>query len=469
MDHYEYYAQPAVRRRLWEYIADVHGEPTSHYLVGYGRELLRQGNDRPFESASVEELGDILDNRLDVFRSVWDRQSTLFILDIEYYNRDHPERVYLCSHDVFVALEPLYHQVRSLLSDYGIDHMSIMTGQGYHFVTRVPFQSWAHHHLERLASVPDTLLGKYAHLAPGTRRRERVTMTAAAGFEAMGRLLGFFTQEIIRRTAAHVSLPLQVSDVAVGPREHGREAISIDTTMYGDPLFMRDIRLPFSTHQKHKVQSYKVGKAVSEGTPIQITLPRATNSGEIGLWAALKMRRDFAAAAEYAAVQCCAIPDGQQGVARLIDAYEQSELARFDRELDATPQDPWPDWPNTYDRTDLDQLPPCVALPLRNPNPALLQPTNLQTIVRCLLGRGWHPAHVAGLVRSRYERGHGWEEDWSKYDANSRARYWVRTYAGLLATGVDGLVDHNCISHWEKGHCPAPNCGFRLTDERPWR
>jgi len=31
-----------------------------------------------------------------------------------------------------------------------------------------------------------------------------------------------------------------------------------------------------------------------------------------------------------------------------------------------------------------------------------------------------------------------------------------------MAAGVDRLLDHNCVSHLEKGFCWQPNCGYSL-------
>ncbi len=61
-------------------------------------------------------------------------------------------------------------------------------------------------------------------------------------------------------------------------------------------------------------------------------------------------------------------------------------------------------WPQTYDRTPLDPLPPCARRILTQPNDALLKPAGIRHVVRSLLALGWHPRHIAGLIRSKYER-----------------------------------------------------------------
>ncbi|MEO5713733.1 MAG: hypothetical protein ABIT37_09625 [Luteolibacter sp.] len=94
------------------------------------------------------------------------------------------------------------------------------------------------------------------------------------------------------------------------------------------------------------------------------------------------------------------------------------------------------------------------------PNDRLLKPAGMQLITRALLAEGWHPRHIAGLIRSKFENpAHGWGVNWNEYEAGTRADFYVRLFAGLLATHVDELVDFNCMSTREKGFCPGPAAG----------
>jgi hypothetical protein len=52
-----------------------------------------------------------------------------------------------------------------------------------------------------------------------------------------------------------------------------------------------------------------------------------------------------------------------------------------------------------------------------------------------MLSLGWHPRHIAGLIRSKYERDYGWGGKWHRYDATSRADFYTRLFAGLFMTG----------------------------------
>jgi hypothetical protein len=44
--------------------------------------------------------------------------------------------------------------------------------------------------------------------------------------------------------------------------------------------------------------------------------------------------------------------------------------------------------------------------------------------------KGWHPRSIAGLIRSKFERDHGWGDYWYRYDAAARADFYVRVLGG---------------------------------------
>ena len=83
-------------------------------------------------------------------------------------------------------------------------------------------------------------------------------------------------------------------------------------------------------------------------------------------------------------------------------------------------------------------------------------------MVRVLLAQGWHPRHIAGLIRSKYERPFGWLADFHFHDAAMRAEVYTRFFAGLIAVGNDQMVDFNCTSTQEKLLCPGTGCPWNL-------
>ena len=80
-------------------------------------------------------------------------------------------------------------------------------------------------------------------------------------------------------------------------------------------------------------------------------------------------------------------------------------------------------------------LPACVRTPLLDPNDLLLRPSSIRLITRVMLALGWHPPHVAGLIRSRFERDYGWGSQWLDADPATRADFYTRLFAGLFAGG----------------------------------
>jgi hypothetical protein len=74
---------------------------------------------------------------------------------------------------------------------------------------------------------------------------------------------------------------------------------------------------------------------------------------------------------------------------------------------------------------------------LEHPNDELLKPDFVRQVVIALLDRGWHPRHIAGLIRSKYERDYGWLNLWYVYDAGTRADFHVRVLAGMIKMGRD--------------------------------
>jgi len=457
-----YYRSAAVRERIFEFCG---GDPfTCEYMVGFGEPLVRRGYRRPIKlvtgRADFEEL---MEEGLDLFRSVWDKKGTLAVWDVEYFNLDTWRGLYRKQVEYFELMEPSYQAIRSLFRRYGIEHINDTTSSGYHFLSFVPFSSPVHRKLERIGHLEPELAAKYAQRRnDDDKRLRRLPRRAGLGYSGMGRLHEFLSQAVIFRTRGLSPVPVTVSDTAVSRSKRGREGMSMDITQYADPLYMRDIRTTFSTHQKHKVYIGKVGAALAESMPVYATVPR----GNLDIRELYRIRRNLRAAAEHARGCSGTIPDASAGWERLIDDYRRSTLFAFHRDFDSVSQYPRSRWAATYLGLDLEKLPPCVAQALRNPNWSLLVPTNIRNLCRFFLSLGWHPKHIAGLLRARYEEDLGWDTDWNKYDPSTRADFWARVYCGMVCTGADDLADFNCIAHQSRGFCPNHWCGQRLEDYR---
>lgn len=454
----DYYRDTDVRERIAEYCGGSAQEPelcSAEYLVGYGEALLGAPAAGPYISTPRNGFSAILGKGLDIFRSLWDKIHTLSVLDVVYYNLDYPGEAYVNQAGVFKKLEPVYRSARDVYARYGIQPTAMLTGQGYHFSFQIQSGTKTDLMLESIGKLIDSLEGKYRVALD--KRHRKVSIRHGRSFDGMGRVMEFLAHEIIRGAGA--DLPVMMTDIAVGRGRGGREAISLDLSAFGDPIYMRDLRCAFSTHQKHKLQRHKIGDGIAESTPVQVAIPR----GKLSLDDCLKLRRHFRNTAEYAKSVYCFLPDFTVNFKKVIEDYQQSSLCRFHQWFNSREQDPWTEWDKTYRAFDIRVLPPCVQHCLRAPNDNLLKPTNLQTLTRCLLALGWHPQHIAGLVRSKWEGNYGWGPNrWDNFDAGSRSSFYVRIFAGMIAAGLDKMVDHNCISHLEKGYCWQPNCGYSL-------
>jgi len=221
------------------------------------------------------------------------------------------------------------------------------------------------------------------------------------------------------------------------------------------------MRVPFTIYLKPAQQSAAEARAAGALAPIFIIPLR-----HLFLDQALMMRSDPEEVERLARSASVAIPDASEAMMQLIRAYRSSALARFHADFYAEEQDAPALWPETYDRTPFDVLPPCARLILEHPNDLLLRPGCVQRIVRVMLALGWHPRHIAGLIRSKYERDFGWTDQWHGVDPGTRSDFYARVFTGLLVAGTDDLVDFNCQSAREEGLCFVAPCGDNLEHYR---
>jgi hypothetical protein len=156
------------------------------------------------------------------------------------------------------------------------------------------------------------------------------------------------------------------------------------------------------------------------------------------------------------------IPDQSQSTESLISGYQISTLKKFHDWFYSEEHEPVETWAQTYDSTPVEPLPLCARHILEHPNDLLLKPAAVARLVRVMLSLGWHPRHVAGLIRSKFERDYGWGEKWRGYDPAARADFYARLFAGQFVAGVDDLVDFNCQSAKEEKLCFVADCPFNL-------
>ena len=458
VDVADYYAHPAVRERLVEYCGGgPDAAPTAVYVAALRDDQRPHLTWERSTSVPAGQMATLFAEPGDLSRSLWDTASLLFVLDVEYHNVDVPQEPFTHPADVFFKLEPVYRTTQQVLARYGLPALDVMTGRGYHFTGRIALGDAVVDRLADLVPAPPGWFATHRDRPPAgpdgpmTERQAR----ASAG---LGLLLEYLAHLVLRRTARTSPIPVVVNGTVVGHvGAAGRECVSIDFSHAGDPLAMRHARIAFGMYQWHRFRPDIFGRAAASFPPL-VALPRRRRS----LVGMLARGRGLDTATREARRSTAALPSLEAGIERLLVDYASSPLAEFHRtyhqELLAAP--------DAVRNPDPASLPPCIMACLLQPNDLLLRPEHLQYLTRALLARGWPASDIAAVVRAGYEADHHWGDRWSRMHARTRAEFDVRVFAGLVATGLDRLVDHNCVSAQEKGVCPATGCAYDLRRDR---
>jgi len=216
-------------------------------------------------------------------------------------------------------------------------------------------------------------------------------------------------------------------------------------------LHTRMLRVPFSVYLKPWQQRGILGEDTVHGLPSLFVVPL----DEMGAGQGITVMRDPELTSALARRTSAWIPDQTGGTGKLLSRYQKSSLARFHDWFYSQEQEKPGDWPETYDQMPMDVLTACSRAVLEHPNDLLLRPSGMRLVTRSLLALGWHPRHIAGLICSKFQRDHGWGDQWSGYDPAMRAEFYTRLFAGLFVVGRDDLIDFNCRSTKEAGNCPV--------------
>ena len=430
----DYYGDSSVRARIVEFLG---GRTLNGATAAYinANDASKSYHLVPLDPS---ELGRCLDEQKEISRSLWDREYLLVHLDVEYVNFDHPTDPYQKFHETFELQRPLIDTILAALRRFGIAPRHILTGRGHHFVWQVRLTSKACSRLAALGKVPFSLQSKYDQpLAP---RGERISRWWARAFSGIGMVLEYFANEVLRSSVGACALPVSLTAVETTARWGRRETISLDLSEYADPLHTRSIRVPYTVYYKPQQQQSLLEHEALETMPTLFLVPmHSMNQHEAAL-----VMRDATQVKTLARTASALIPEQSAGTLKLIDDYCSSPLAGVHEWFYSQEHDLPEVWPETYDATSLEALPPSARKILREPNDLLLKPSSMRYLVRLLLALGWHPRHIAGLIRSKFERDHGWGYEWFYYDAASRADFYCRVFTGLLVTGLDDLSEFSC-------------------------
>ena len=438
-----FYSDPFVRQRLVEYLGGDSLDSASAVYVTHSDGCLFQRS----ELHPPRELQWFLDRNLDIARSLADRKSLLLHLDVEYVHFDSPGEAYRDPARAFGLQEPVVKVIETLLLEWGIEPLHMITGQGHHFVWRVGVDSEVALKIAALMPSAELVAACMDRVGEGID----IDDAQQISFSGLALMMEYLAHRIKWVAAPHAEVPVEITAVHVGPcGTHRREMISVDVSEYGDPLHTRMVRMPYT----HYLKPWLSGLAKDIGLEGELPRFRAIPLHEMDVQQALVCRTDEGCVKDLARRAAARIPLQEEGTAKMLAEYMGSPLHRFHRKFYSVEHHSKKNWADTYDTLSLGSLPPCVAILLEHPNDRLLKPAGMQLVTRALLAEGWHPRHIAGLIRSKFENpGYNWGIDWNDYEAGTRADFYVRLFAGLWETGVDELVDFNCISTAEKGFC----------------
>ena len=448
-----HYANWAVRARITEFLgAKSNGSnPTAMCFATTDEGSHLSSGPRPFD-----ELSACLRHNLEIFRSLWDRESLLVDLDIAYVNFDYPAEPYTECERTFALQEPLRREIQKTLLSYGIAPLHLLSGCGHHFLWRIQRDSDCFTRLGHLGRMSPSLRDRYDRKT--SRSGQKIDHALGNAFLGLGRIIEYFAAEMKKRTAPALKLPIELSTIEVGPGERGREMIAFDISQYADPLYARFTRTAYSRYLKILEEPTATTGPASATLPSLFVIPLY----EMNINEALQVMRDPKAVIALASYAPANIPDCSNATENLLNSYLASELALFHCDFYAEEPDPPERWPETYDRMDISQLPPCIQLLLENPNDFLLRPSSIRRVVLTLLSLGWHPRHISRIVQSRFEHDCGSRNYWDSYDPATRAELFTRAFAGLVIAGYDDLIDFNCCSSQEQKMCFQPNCQNNL-------
>lgn len=451
-----YYSNNAVRARIVEFMGGTFlEEATCEYILGSPTASFSTATPR-----SPGTLPECFEQCTDIARSLWDRQRLIAHLDVEYVNGEFIAEAYLDPQRAFRLQIPVVRAVEKILLTFGIAPLHQLTGRGHHFVWSIDRHSTAYGRLASLGHVSEGMQQMYAQ--PHPPNGHRIEADQARAFAGLGLMMEYLGHLIQQEALPLSEIPVQLTDVEVGCGERGRESVAIDISEYADPLHIRVIRMPFSAYLKPQGMGGAIGDDVLQTIPLIFQVPLF----EMSESEAIEVSRSADRAADLASRASVHIPDHSRPMEAVLDRYRASPLAEFHQWFYSHEHHPPEAWPDTYDRIAMDGLPVCVRTILEHPNDLLLKPAAIQLVVRVLMALDWHPRHIAGLIRSKYERNFNWGNRWYRYDAACRADAYTRLFAGQIMTHADRLIDFNCVSNREKGYCGQRDCGHNLADYR---
>jgi hypothetical protein len=427
----EYYKTANVQSRMIEFLGGHSLDDATCFYIGRCWDTIKPG----FNMRKPGNLDLFLDNEWDVARSLWDKEWLMVDLDIEYTNFEFPAEPFLDYQRTFGLQQPVLHAILRMLSGTGIQPLHSVSGRGHHFVWKVHPASPAFEQLVQVGRLSPALTGVYSVRHPPDN--QPVDLRLGKAFSGLGLVMEYVAYRVLAESQSSCLIPVFPEAVDFGPQERGREMISLDISEYADPLHTRGVRMPFSIYIKPWQHPEMLNPQIEGKIPVMVMVP----SNGLDTHEVAAVMRDLGKAAEWASHTSGIIPDHSHGMEALISLYLRSDVRQFHDWFYSVEPEPPERWPVTYDRVPVMEYPPHIRYTLEHPNEPLLRPGPVRQLVAFLLEQGWHPRHIAGLIRSKYERNYGWLNQWYIYDAGMRADFHARVLSGLIKMGYDHLAD----------------------------
>lgn len=447
-----YYRQRAVRERMLEFLGGTDPQNISAaYISGV------TGASELGEASVPASLLGCWEAGLEIDRSLWDRDTLIAHIDLEYHNFDNPAAAWLEPDRAFRLQQPVLKSTFRILAESGIAPLTLLTGRGFHLVWAVRRDSRVFRELVGLGRVPASLQRRYQQ--PCSPQGWSVDPELGRAFAGLGLLMEFIWHRVLAACDVRDGVSVHPVAIEVGPGARGREIVAFDISEYGDPLHTRQIRVPFSAYLKPRQFEWLLGE---EGVRSLMPIFEVPLSGMTPAQA-IAVSRDAEAVVALARHSSATIPEACLGMENLLSAYRGSEIhafhERFYRDLEGLvcPTD---------DNAPIPGAPSCLEWILDHPNDLLLKPAAMQHVVRLLMSLGWQPASIARRISAAYRKDCDWGDMWRRLDPDNRALFYTRLFAGMIVTGADKLIDFNCVSHREKGYCTISDCGSNLAAYR---
>jgi hypothetical protein len=200
-----YYADEYVRRRIAEFLGGTWiWEATAVYVTARNKSPVVLHDPK-----EIDNLWHFLNKGYDVNRSLWDRESLIAHLDLDYVNFDYPREPYFKPERVFNIQQPVSEAVEEKLLYHNIVPLHLLSGRGHHFVWRVSQDSSTFMQLSQLGRVPVSLKARYAQ--PHPPRDEAARPEVGRAFAGLSLAMEFLAHNVLQISASQCKIPLELT------------------------------------------------------------------------------------------------------------------------------------------------------------------------------------------------------------------------------------------------------------------